>query len=99
MANYKLTKRAVVDLANIWDYTFEMWSEDQAEKYYESLIATCQDIADNPALGISYQGIEQDLIGMKSNQHIIFFRNVEETYVEITRIIHEKMDLRNRILG
>ncbi len=98
MANYKLTKTAVLDLANIWDYTFEMWSENQADKYYEYLIAACQDIAENPALGKSYEGITQGLLGMKSNRHIIFYRNVNENYVEITRILHEKMDLRNRLL-
>ena len=31
MADYKLTKAAVLDLANIWDYTVEMWSENQAD--------------------------------------------------------------------
>lgn len=48
MAKYKLTNKAVEDLSKIWDYTFEVWSENQADKYYEILISTCQDIADNP---------------------------------------------------
>src|SRR5690606_12918440 len=98
MANYKLTKAAVLDLANIWNYTFEMWSENQAGKYYEFLIGTCQVIADNPALGKSYEGITKGLLGMRSNRHIIFYRKVNEDYVEIIRILHERMDLRNRIL-
>ena len=50
MAKYKLTNKAVEDLSKIWDYTFEVWSEDQADKYYEILISTCQDIADHPVL-------------------------------------------------
>ena len=99
MANYKLTKRAVVDLANIWEYTREMSSEYQADTYYESLIATCQDIAESPSSNRSYEVIIPGLLGMKSDQHIIFFRNVDDGYVEITRILHEKMDLRNRIVG
>ncbi len=32
MAKYKLTNKAVKDLANIWNYTFEAWSERQADK-------------------------------------------------------------------
>ena len=31
MPDYKLTKVAVLDLANSRDYTFEMWSENQAD--------------------------------------------------------------------
>lgn len=97
MAKYKLTNRAVDDLSKIWDYTFEVWSEKQADKYYESLITSCQDIADDPSLGKNYDGITKQLLGMKANRHIIFYRTVNENYVEITRILHQKMDLKNRI--
>lgn len=97
MAKFKLTHKAVEDLAEIWNYTFEVWSEKQADTYYESLISFCQEIADHPHLGRNYDGITQDLWGMKSNKHIIFYRNINEDYVEITRILHERMDLKIRI--
>ena len=97
MANYKLTNKAVDDLSKIWDYTFEVWSENQADKYYEILISSCQEIADNPLLGKNYNGITQSLFGMKTNRHIIFYRTLNENYVEITRILHERMDLKNRM--
>jgi toxin ParE1/3/4 len=97
MAKYKLTNKAVEDLSKIWDYTFEVWSENQADKYYEILISTCQDIADNPDLGKNYDGITQSLFGMKTNRHIIFYRTLNENYTEITRILHERMDLKKRI--
>lgn len=38
MAKYKLTNQAVEDLTNIWEYTFEKWSEKQAEIYYKMLV-------------------------------------------------------------
>ncbi|WP_339869976.1 type II toxin-antitoxin system RelE/ParE family toxin [uncultured Algoriphagus sp.] len=98
MANHKQTKGAVLDLANSWDYIFDMGAENQADKYYESLIGTCQVIAYKPALGQSYEGITKALLGMRSNRHIIFYRKVNEDYVEITRILHERIDLRNRLL-
>jgi toxin ParE1/3/4 len=50
MAKFKLTNKAVEDLSKIWEYTFEVWSENQADKYYEKLISNCQEIADNPLL-------------------------------------------------
>jgi len=97
MAHFKFTKKAVEDLSKIWNYTFEVWSESQADKYYESLVLNCQEIADNPNLGKNYDGIAEKLLGMKTNRHIIFYRTINNDYVEITRVLHERMDLKRRI--
>ena len=98
MAEYKLTNKAVEDLSKIWDYTFEVWSEKQADKYFDSLISNCQEIADNPDLGKNYEGISNQLLGLKTNRNIIFYRTLEKDYIEITRILHERMDLKKRII-
>lgn len=97
MAEFKLTNKAVEDLSKIWDYTFEVWSENQADTYYSMLISSCQDIANNPHLGKNYDQITQHLLGFKTNRHIIFYRTLNENVVEITRILHERMDLKKRI--
>lgn len=97
MAKYELTNEAVEDLSNIWDYTFDNWSENQADKYYDMLLDTCQDIAHNPELGKNYDGITSDLFGLKTGRHIIFYRKRNDRPIEITRILHERMDLKNRI--
>ena len=97
MAEYKLTKKAVVDLNSIWDYTADYWSEYQADKYYNMLIDTCQDIANNPDLGKNYNGVSSDVFGLIANRHIIFYRKSEDKPIEITRILHERMDLKSRI--
>ncbi len=97
MAEYKLTNKAVEDLSKIWDYTFEVWSEKQADKYYDELISDCQEIAENPDLGKNYEEISKQLLGIKANRHIIFYKTMNENYVELTRILHERMDLKKRI--
>ena len=97
MVEYKLTNKAVDDLSKIWEYTFEVWSEKQADKYYDGLILNCEEIANNPDLGKNYKGISKQLLGIKSNRHIIFYRTLNKNYVEITRILHERMDLKKRI--
>ena len=43
MARYSLTNKAVEDLSKIWEYTYEVWSESQADKYYELLINSFQE--------------------------------------------------------
>jgi toxin ParE1/3/4 len=96
MAKFKLSNRAVEDLAGIWDYTFDKWSEKQADKYYDLLIASCQDLANNPEFGKNYEiGIE-GVFGFKSGEHIIFFIELQKNEIEIVRILHGMMDLKNK---
>lgn len=98
MAEYRLTNRAVEDLSDIWNYTFDNWSESQADHYYQILLENCQEIADNQVRGKNYEGIIKSLFGFRTGRHIIFYRNVDSSIVEIIRILHEQMDLKNRIL-
>ena len=97
MAKYKLTKKAVEDLAKIWNYTYKEWSEKLADKYYNILISNCKAIARNPNFGKSYAIITPNLFGFKANRHIVFYRIIDENNIEITRILHGRMDLRKRI--
>jgi toxin ParE1/3/4 len=96
MGKYQLTNKALEDLTAIWHYTTEKWSEKQADKYYELLIDHCRQIADNPGIGKNYEGVIDNLLGLKVNRHIIFYRITPERIIEITRILHGRMDLKNR---
>lgn len=98
MADFYLTNKAVTDLTRIWNYTFENWSERQADKYYNELIKACGKISRNPEMGKKYIKVIPDLFGLHVNSHIIFYRKMDSESIEITRILHEKMDLKNRIL-
>ena len=98
MAKYRLTNKATEDLDNIWNYTFDEWSERQADEYYTMLIASCEQIAANPNLfGKRYDEIFDGLRGFKSGKHLLFYRIVNDGDVEIIRILHERMDLRSRM--
>jgi len=97
MARYRFTNKAVDDLTQIWNYTLIKWSENQADIYYHMLIENCKEIASNPDLGKNYSEIAPSLLGFKSGRHIIFYRKIDENEIEIIRIIHEQMDLKNRI--
>ena len=61
MAKFELTKKAVEDLADIWNYTYENWSENQADKYYQLLIESFKEIAGNPSIGKNYNEIAESL--------------------------------------
>ncbi|WP_161890081.1 type II toxin-antitoxin system RelE/ParE family toxin [Pontibacter russatus] len=97
MAKYTLTNKAVEDLSEIWNYTYEAWSEKQADKYYELIIAACQEIAENPTSGKNYDEISKEILGFGVGKHIIFYRTPVLKDIEVIRILHGRMDLRNRL--
>jgi toxin ParE1/3/4 len=96
MAKYYLTNKAVEDLSEIWNYTYDEWSENQANRYYNFLLESCQEVANNPNFGKPYDEILKDLLGFKSNHHNIFFRVISTKEIEVIRILHERMDLKSK---
>jgi toxin ParE1/3/4 len=97
MANYFFSNKAVEDLSEIWNYTYDFWSESQADKYYNELIEYCDIVSKTPKIGKRYEQIGNNIWGYLANKHIIFYRVIEENKIEITRILHGSMDLKNRI--
>lgn len=97
MGSYTLTNKAVQDLSSIWEYTVDVWSERQADKYYFMLLDTCQDIADSKVKGKNYPEVSAEILGFKAGQHILFYRMLSLGKVEVARILHAQMDLKNRI--
>lgn len=97
MASYTLTNKAVLDLSAIWEYTVDTWSERQADKYYFMLLDTCQELADGKITGKNYPEINAEMLGFRAGQHILFYRKRRGGKIEITRILHAQMDLKNRI--
>ncbi len=97
MASFKLTNKAVSDLSGIWEYTLDTWSERQADKYYFMLLDTCQDIANGKVSGKNYPEIHAEILGFRAGQHILFYRKISDDKIEIARILHAQMDLKNRM--
>ena len=97
MVKVTLRKEAIDDLNNIWDYTFEQWSENQADKYYTTIKLACEKIGLSPNLGRKYIGITNGLLGLKSGKHIIFYHRISEDEIEVIRILHERMDLKKKL--
>ena len=99
MAKYALTKKAVQDLKQIWNYTYDNWSEKQADKYINQLLKHCTKISKHPQLGRSYEKIYPVLRGSKINKHIIFYRELDKKEIEVVRILHQRMDLKTKFIN
>lgn len=97
MAKLVLRQEAINDLTDIWDYTASARSESQADKYYGMIKTACTEIAMNSAVGRSYDEITTGLFGYRVGKHIIFYQKVLNDEIEVVRILHERMDLKNRL--
>lgn len=97
MAKYIFTNKAVEDLSIIWNYTYEVWSEEQADKYYHQIVDSCLKIAESPAIGKKYREISDEISGFRVGRHIIFYRELNASEIEGVRILYERMDLKNRL--
>ncbi len=98
MPKYALTNKAVKDLKGIWNYTYDTWSENQADEYYNQILNFCDKLSHNPEQGREYYNLHEGLRGSKINKHIVFYREISESQIEIERILHERMDLKSRLL-
>jgi toxin ParE1/3/4 len=98
MANYHLTHKAVEDITNIWGHTVNIWSEQQAEKYYNLLINSFTRILENPLIGIKYEEVLLGLFGYKVKKHIVFYQVLSNQEILIIRILHESMDYKRHLL-
>lgn len=97
MPKYVLTNKALEDLAKIWNYTYDVWSEAQADKYYYMLIDSCEELGNNKVAGKRYPEIHNGLLGFKIGLHIIFYQHFKGDKIEIIRILHSRIDLKSRI--
>jgi toxin ParE1/3/4 len=98
MAKVHYSKKAVEDLANIWNYTYDEWSERQADKYYMILIQACQEIASDSKKGKTYEEVAERIHGFLIYRHIILFKRLSTTEILLVRILHAQMDLKSKEL-
>ncbi len=68
---YVISKKAVADLDEIWFYTVEKWSVDQANHYYNLIIDEIDYICQEPDSGRPMSYIRKGYRYQKLN-HILF---------------------------
>ncbi len=93
---FVISKKAVADLEEIWLFTFEKWSLEQADRYYNLLFDEINFICKNINAGKSMEHVRKGYRASKVKSHFIFYRVLNDT-IEVIRILHERMDIENRI--
>jgi len=92
MSKFDFSHLAILDLEEIWNYTSAKWSINQAEKYYDNIIAAANLLSKNPLHGKLIQHPTAQIYYFKVGAHYIFFQRENNFHIHIIRILHQKMD-------
>ena len=89
---YILSEIADKDLEDIFDYTFDEFGYDQAEKDLLEIEEIFQNLIINPQIGKKRDEIKQGLYSFPKDNHIIFYR-ILDNHIRIVRVLHGSRDI------
>ncbi|MEP7093179.1 MAG: type II toxin-antitoxin system RelE/ParE family toxin [Flavobacterium sp.] len=97
MSEYIISEKALEDINNIWIYTAENWSVEQADRYYNLIIDEIEYIVRNLDMARDFGKIRKSYRYSKVKSHLIFFKKDKTDEIEVVRVLHERMDIENRL--
>ena len=89
--SFRLSKAAELDLLNIWRYTCQTWSENQADKYLDELDAVCSQISSGQLIVKQMPDVHPDLRYCHHARHYVFW--LAEPEPIIIAFLHDRMEL------
>ncbi len=87
---------AIGDLEEIWFYTLQTWSLEQADRYHGLIYMEIDFLAGNPGSGKDLNHVRKGYRSSKVKSHFIFYK-YSSSEIEIIRILHENMDIPDRL--
>jgi toxin ParE1/3/4 len=97
VAEYIISEKALEDLNSIWIYTAENWSVEQANRYYNLIVDEIEYISENFETAKEFGTIRKDYKYSKVKSHLVFYKRNENLELEVVRILHERMNIKNII--
>lgn len=97
MSEYIISEKALEDINNIWIYTAENWSAEQADRYYNLIFDEIEYIVQNFEMARDFDKIRKSYKYSKVKSHLIFFKKHKTNEVEVVRVLHERMNIVNRL--
>lgn len=95
---YRISEKAISDIERVWLYTNKNWSKEQADRYYNLIIDEIIFVVNNFELCKKVDFIRPGYRISKVKSHYIFFKKAADNYIEIIRVLHQSMDIENRLM-
>ena len=91
MVDFKLSKKADEDLANLYEYGIVNFGVEHAASYFLELNNKFQFIIENTELGKPADELFRGLRRMAFKSHVIFYLE-QEDHILIVRVLRQEMD-------
>lgn len=92
-----LSPAARADLEQIWDYTCQRWSAEQAETYVREIARAIERVVDNPQIGRACEEVRAGYRRHAVGSHALYYRLIAadrgHVVVDVVRILHKHMDV------
>lgn len=88
---YRLSPRALADLDEIWRYTAETWSIEQADRYVDGLVHTLEMIATMPSLSRRLDEFDPPVRVHTYQRHLIVY-TADSHPVVVIRLLGGRQD-------
>ena len=99
MGTFTLTQKAKADLKSIAAYTQRRWGRQQRGLYAKQFDDAFFMLANAPEVGNDCGFIKPGYRRFPNASHIIFYRSLSDSQIEIVRILHKRMDPRKQLRG
>ncbi len=96
MGTFRLSAEAMEDLKAIGRYTQQKWGREQRNKYLSRIDASFRLIAQEPQIGMACDYIRHGYRKYHVGRHLVFYRQ-GTACIEIIRILHDRMDVEQRL--
>ncbi|TDD94307.1 type II toxin-antitoxin system RelE/ParE family toxin [Flavobacterium cellulosilyticum] len=97
MSEYIISEKTLDDINNIWIYTAKNFSVEQADRYYNLIFDEIEYIVLNMDMAHDIGKIRISYHYSKVKSHLIFFKKDKTNKIEVVRVLHERMDIENRL--
>ncbi|MEJ2407455.1 MAG: type II toxin-antitoxin system RelE/ParE family toxin [Candidatus Thiodiazotropha sp.] len=94
MGTFQLTNKAKQDLKSIAAYTQKKWGKEQRRVYLKQFDDVFHLISKTPDIGIGCDYIKIGYRKFPVTTHVVFYRLISESEIEIVRVLHKRMDAR-----
>jgi toxin ParE1/3/4 len=97
MGTFRLTNQAKSDLKSIAVYTQRKWGKEQRRIYLRQFDDTFQLLAETPDIGTNCDFVKTGYRKFPVTSHLVFYRNINSSEIEIVRILHKRMDVKQHL--
>ena len=97
MGTFTLTTKAKADLKSIAIYTQRKWGKEQRKIYARQFDCAFHMLSETPAAGNMCNFIKRGYCKLPVNSHLVFYRCINDSEIEIVRILHKRMDVRAQL--